>query len=221
MLNRTSHWTLALILVFLILALPACGKTGGQNAPTTVFTGPKLLFEDEFSDETSGWLEATDVEASQGYRNDQLFFEVRAPDLIAWDNPGCNFQDFVLEVEARQVSGALENSFGVLLRYIDDGNFYRFDLTGDGYYAVSKSEYREWNILVDWQESAHVKPLGEVNLIKVVCQGPRMTFYVNGQELVSVEDSSFERGDVGLFASTFANPNIEAEFDNLEIWETE
>jgi len=46
-----------------------------------------------------------------------------------------------------------------------------------------------------------------------------MTLYVNGEELASVEDSSFERGDVGLFASTFTDPNVEVEFDNLEIWE--
>ena len=221
MLNRTHLWTFTLILVFLILILPACDKAGGQNTPTAVSTGSRLLFEDDFSDETSGWLEAADAEASQGYRNAQLFFEVRAPDLFVWDNPGGNFQDFVLEVKARQVSGATENSCGVLLRYIDDGNFYRFDLTGDGYYAVSKSEHKEWGTLVDWQESTHVKPLGEVNLIKVVCQGPRMTFYVNGQELISVEDSSFERGDVGLFASAFTDPNVEAEFDDLEIWETQ
>lgn len=232
MFNRTRLWVFTLILA---LALPACGNTGAQDTSTATPvlssaegpvlspvegpSGPLLLFEDDFSNSGSGWLEAADAESGQGYRNGQFFFEVRSPDLIVWDNAGGNFRDFVLEVEARQMSGALESSYGVLLRYIDDGNFYRFDLTGDGYYAVSKLEYGEWVTLVDWQESAHVKVRGEVNRIRVVCQGPRMTLYVNGGELASVEDSSFERGDVGLFASTFTDPNVEVEFDNLEIWE--
>jgi len=115
----------------------------------------------------------------------------------------------------------VESSYGVLFRYIDEGNFYRFDVTGDGYYAVFKLEHGEWVTLADWRASEHVKPQGEVNRIRVVCRGPRMSFYANDEELLSVEDDSFERGDVGLFASTFADPGTEVEFDNLQIWEVE
>lgn len=229
MLNRTCPWAFALSLAFLALALSACSNAGTREGPvvTPVLsetegpTGPRLLYEDDFDDSTSGWLEAADAESSQGYRNGRFFFEVRSPDLIVWDNAGGNFQDFALEVNARQVTGALESSYGVLLRYIDDDNFYRFDLTGDGYYAVLKLERGEWDTLADWQASERVKPQGEVNLIKVVCQGPRMSFYVGDEELISVEDSSFERGDVGLFAGTFADASAEAEFDNLQVWDVE
>jgi hypothetical protein len=210
-------------ILLLALILPACNNIGLQDLSTATpgLSGPKLLFEDDFGDDRSGWLEAADAESSQGYRNGQFFFDVRAADLIVWDNAGGNFQDLALEIEARQVSGDPENSCGVLFRYVDEGNFYRFDLGGDGYFAVYKLERGEWSSLVDWQASVHVRPQGEINYIEVVCQGPVMTFYVNGQELTSVEDSSFERGDVGLFASTFTGPNVEVEFDNLEIWETE
>lgn len=214
-------------LILLALLLSACGAStspsalNGRGDKAQEPAGPLLLFEDDFSDPGSGWLEASDAQADQGYRGGKLFFAVQAADLLVWDNPGGNFQDFALEVEAWPVSGGPENSYGVLIRYVDDGNFYRFDLSGDGYYALSKLENEEWIMLADWQASAHVKPQGEVNLIKIVCRGPKMTFYVNGQELIGVEDDSFERGDVGLFASTFTDPNIEVEFDNLEIWELE
>jgi hypothetical protein len=208
--------------LILALTLSACGM-GAQDLSTATPTlsEPELLLKDNFDDDLSGWLEAADAESSQGYRNGQFFFALQAPDLIVWDNAGGNWGDFVLEVEARQVSGDPKNSYGVLFRYIDDGNFYRFDLAGDGYYAVSKLEREEWGTLVDWQASAHVKPQDEANHIKIVCRGPEMRFYANGQELTSVEDSSFERGDVGLFASTFTDPSVEVEFDNLEIWENE
>ena len=221
MLKHIRPWIVALLLTLSSLTLAACGRSEGLDTPTPTSSGPRILFEDDFSDDTSGWLEAADAQSSQGYRNGQFFFEVQAPDLIVWDNAGGNFQDFAMEVEARQVSGAAENSFGALFRYIDGDNFYRFDLTGDGHYAVLKSEHSEWNTLADWQAAVDIKPLGEVNLVKIVCRGPRTTFYVNGQELIAVEDDSFERGDVGLFASTFSEPNVEVEFDDLEIWAIE
>jgi len=217
--NRLSYLTLILILAWLTLALPACEKQPAPATPTIV--GPHLLLADDFDDPASGWLEAADAEASQGYRDGRFFFQVRAPDLIVWDTADGNFQDFDLEVSAKQASGAPENSYGVLVRYVDEGNFYRFDLTGDGRYAVLKSERGEWQTLVDWQGSAHVRPLGEVNRIQVVCQGSEMTFYANNWVLVSVGDSTFERGDVGLFASTFAEPDVEVEFDDLKIWTVE
>jgi hypothetical protein len=219
---QTCLRSFALTTLFLTLSLSACGITRTQPAPTSApSAGPSLLFEDDFSDAVSGWLEASDAGVSQGYRDGKLFFQVQVSDLIVWDNAGVNLQDFVLEVEARQVSGGPENSYGALVRYVDDGNFYRFDLTGDGYFAVAKLENEEWATLADWQPSEHVNPLGAINLIKIVCQGPKMTFYANGQELVVVEDDSFERGDVGLLASTLTDPNVEVEFDNLEIWEVE
>lgn len=221
MLNRTRFWSLASTIVLLILTLSGCGILREQPTPTPAPVGPLLLFEDDFSEPGSGWLEAADAEASQGYRDGKFFFGVQAVDLFVWDNANVNLQDFVLQVETRQVSGGPENSSGVLVRYVDDGNFYRFDLSGDGFFAVSKLENQEWITLSDWQASEYVKPLGESNAVKIVCQGSRMTFYANGQELISIEDSSFERGDVGLFASTFTDPAVEVEFDDLEIWEVE
>jgi hypothetical protein len=217
MLKLSNNPLRTLMVALLMATLSACGK--GGEPPTPMPAGPQLLFADDFGDTTSDWLESADDQASQGYRDGRFFFEVRVPDLIVWDNPGLNVKDFGLQVTARQVSGGPENSYGVLLRYIDEGNFYRFDLTGDGGYAVLKSEHNEWEILADWRESAHVKPLGEANRIRVVCQGDSMTFYVDGQQLVRVQDDSFERGDVGLFASAFSDPNVEVEFDDLEIWE--
>jgi hypothetical protein len=215
--RKHNSWRTFVILALLTAALPACGASAETPTPTPA--GPQPLFADDFSNTASGWLESADGQASQGYRDGRFFFEVRVPDLIVWDNPGLNLKDFDLQVTARQVSGGPENSYGVLLRYIDEGNFYRFDLTEDGGYAVLKSEHHEWVTLADWRESAHVKPLGEANRIQVACQGDEMVFYVNDQFLVSVQDDSFERGDVGLFASTFAEPNVEVEFDDLEVWD--
>jgi hypothetical protein len=226
MFDRIRLWFFALMLIVLASPLLACGARREPTIPAAPSkaeepAGPALFLKEGFDENNSGWLEAADAEASQGYRDGKFFFEVRAPDLFVWDNPGVNVQDFVLLVKARQVSGGSENSYGVLVRYVDEGNFYRFDLSGDGRYAVFKLENAEWVPLADWQASAYVRPQGEVNLIQIDCQGPTMTFYANDQELIGVQDRSFERGDVGLLASTFADPHVEVEFDDLEIREVQ
>ena len=170
--NRLSYLTLILILALLTLTLPACEKQPAPATPTA--TGPQLLLADDFDDPASGWLEAADAEASQGYRDGQFFFQVRAPDLIVWEDAGGNFEDFVLEVSTRQASGAPENSYGVLLRYVDEGNFYRFDLTGDGSYAVLKSELTLLLLLIIF--SAHLTFFG-TELDKLVDQFGRRFFH--------------------------------------------
>ncbi|NIV31815.1 MAG: hypothetical protein GWN58_20710 [Anaerolineae bacterium] len=44
-----------------------------------------------------------------------------------------------------------------------------------------------------------------------------MTFAVNGVQLAQVEDSSYSRGDIGLYAGTFFEPDVEVQFDNLRV----
>jgi len=178
-----------------------------------------LLFDD-FGDPTSGWTEESDSERAQGYRDGKYFISVSATDWLAWDTPGYNFDDFTLQVDVQQTAGDEGNEYGVLFRYVDEDNFYGFDVSSDGTFALFKRENGEWSTLVDWQESAHINPIGELNHLKVTCLGDRITIYVNDHELVSVTDGSFAQGDVGLFAGTFDVPEVEAVFDNLWVMES-
>lgn len=205
---------LALMVLLAVAAASACSALSGPE-PTP--SGPRLPFQDDFNTPQPYWLEQADGDAAQGYRDGTFFFRVQAADLLVWDTPGGNFGDFALAIDARQLSGDPANSYGVLARYVDADNFYRFDLRGDGRYAVSKLESGQWTLLADWQTSDRANLQGAVNRIEIVCRGTRLTFYANGRELASVEDASFERGDVGLFASTFEDPPTEVTFDNLEI----
>jgi hypothetical protein len=177
-----------------------------------------LLFED-FSDATSGWTEGADDEGAWGYRDGVYFVNVSTPDWMKWATAGYDFDDFTLQVDAQQTVGAGDNEYGVIFRYVDENNFYSFDVSGDGSFSLFKQENGEWVTVVDWQESAYINPTGELNLLKVTCQGDRIILYANGHELVSVTDDSFAQGDIGLFAGTFDEPEVEAIFDNLRVTE--
>jgi hypothetical protein len=191
----------------------------GTQLASSSFRIEEPLFADDFSDPESGWSETSDDESAQGYRDGAYFINVFTPDLAVWSTPGYTFDDFTLQVEAQQTTGDEANEYGLLFRYIDNANFYSFDVTGKGTFALFKLENKEWSTLVNWQTSTYLNPLGELNRLKVVCQGNQITLYANDYELISVTDGSFARGDVGLFAGTFDEPEVEAVFDNLVVTE--
>jgi len=85
-------------------------------------------------------------------------------------------------------------------------------------YSVSKSMPEEWVGIVDWTESLAILPNRGVNHIGVRCQGSEMSLYVNGEHLVTVEDESFSKGDIGLFGTTFDEGGAVLCFDNVKVW---
>ncbi len=175
------------------------------------------LYFDDFGDPTSGWTEESDENGAWGYRDGVFFITITAANWLKWDYTDQTYDDFTLQVDAQQTMGADDNEYGVLFRYVDADNFYSFDVAGDGSFAVFKNENDEWITLVDWQESAYINPIGQLNRLKVICQGDQIAVYANDQELASLTDDSFSQGDIGLFAGTFDEPPIEAIFDNLRV----
>ena len=123
-----------------------------------------------------------------------------------------------MTVEATQVSGPDNNEYGVLVRMKDPERFYCFSISGDGYYLVSRygGGSRE-KLTGDWATSDAVHLGAATNVLEVICQGAQMTFVVNGVQVTQVEDSDYPRGDIGLYAGTFFEPDVEVRFDNLRV----
>lgn len=199
------QWLVVALLVALV-ALP--GACGGEQLPWT----------DDFSDPASGWQAESDASAEVGYHEGVMRILVKSPNRLAWASAGREFYDFHLTVEATQVAGPDDNEYGVLVRMQDSGHFYRFSISGDGYYLVSKYDDEEWLALNgDWTPSDAIHPETVVNLLEVVCEGAAMTFLVNDVQLVLVEDGGYSRGDIGLYAGSFFEPGVEIHFDNLRV----
>jgi hypothetical protein len=196
-------------LVLLVVQLAACE---GEH--------PSSSWADDFSDPASGWQAESDASAEVGYHEGMMRILVKAPNRLAWASAGCECSNFHLAVEATQVSGPDDNEYGVLVRMQDPEHFYRFSISGDGYYLVSKYDGGEWVALNDdWTPSDAIHLGSAVNLLEIVCQGAAMTFLVNDVELVQVEDSTYSRGDIGLYAGSFFEPDVEVHFDNLSVTE--
>ena len=194
----------------MVLLLTACGST-----LTT------LPYTENFSDAGSGWKTVTGQAVQIFYKDNGLNFKINELDSIAWSTPqGKRFSDFVLDVDATQVAGPSDNSYGIIFRQIDDRNFYRIDISGDGYYDVLKYKGGKWIKLQDWSEASAIKKDQNTNHLQVVAKGNQYGFRVNDQPVTTFEDNDFKDGNVGLTAGTlFDNAGVQVAFKNLRVSE--
>ena len=210
---KTKMYLLTIIVV-LVLAALACGSsTPSESLPEGV------LFQDDFSDTSSGWDRVNVGDGITDYADGVYRIWVNTTSTDVWANPGLDFTDTVVEVEATKVGGPDDNDFGVICRYQDESNFYFFIISSDGYYGLGKVVDGE-QMLIDEEElmPSDAIQLGNVtNTIQADCVGSTLTLYANGTQLTSVEDGTFTSGDVGLLAGTFDESGTDIHFDNFVV----
>jgi len=187
--------------------LTACG--GGADLP----------WSDDF-DAPGVWQAESDAAAQVEVAGGVMRVYVAVPNQLAWAIAGRDLRDFHLVVEATQVAGPDDNEYGVLARMQDNANFYLFSVSGDGYFLLSRlADGRRELLGADWTPSAAVRQGQATNVLEVVCRGSELVFVVNGEELAHVEDAQFSHGDVGLYAGSFYQGEVEVHFDNLRVTE--
>ena len=211
-------------LTALVLAALACGGgSGGGNilpSPTPKPAGPQALFKDDFSDSGSGWSTGDSENSSADYENGEFVIKVKTDKLSAWSNPDQNsLSNIHIEVTARSVGKAQDAAFGIICNYQDNQNFYRLGIGSDGYYAIEKKVDGESTIFTNdenkWVSSDEIAQNADAYKLGADCGRGKLTLYVDGKQIASVSDSTYTKGDVGLFGLTFDNAGAEIRFDNF------
>ncbi len=207
-----------IILAILILASLACQTaTGGGETPPE--QPSNLLFQDDFSDTSSGWDRVTTDTGVTDYVDGLYRIYVNEAGTDIWANPGLEFTDVSVQVEAIKVGGPDDNDFGVICRSVDISNFYFFVISSDGYYGIGKvSDAGQELIGTDAMQPSEAIQQGETtNTIRAECVGSSLSLYVNGEMLAEVQDSEFSSGDVGLIAGSFDIQGTDIHFDNFSV----
>jgi predicted Ser/Thr protein kinase len=178
-----------------------------------------VIFQDDFGNPVSGWeigeYEAGDV----GYKNGVYFVTSSENASMMWGVSNRSFDDIVIEVDASQISAGPEsdNAYGVVCREQGNGDGYYLRISGDGFYSIAKAAGEDIIPLVDWAQSSVIQQGNATNHIRAVCDGPTLTLFVDGQNLATVEDTTFAQGDIALTATTFEDQPTEVHFDNLVV----
>jgi hypothetical protein len=88
-------------------------------------------------------------------------------------------------------------------------------MDNDGFIVFLALADDDWEILVDYTETSAINPDGP-NQLMVEAIGPSLYFFINGEEVASVEDDTLESGSIGLVFELFdEGRELLIEFDNV------
>ncbi|GAC1643158.1 MAG: hypothetical protein NVS4B12_07140 [Ktedonobacteraceae bacterium] len=126
--------------------------------------------------------------------------------------------------------GNAKNGYGIYIRCSLDQNgnpttYYRFELYGDGTYAIFKSVVDSRKVsaillkLVSYTMNNVIQKQGSKNHIEIDAKGNIVIIRINGQVVKTFSDSSYGAGTVALFVSNVQNasPGAQVKFSNLTI----
>jgi hypothetical protein len=209
LLRRSAH-PAALLLV---ATSAACSLLELPSEPGSV------LFQDDFSRQSSGWDRYRDETYSTDYAGGAYRIHVLRPNTDAWANPGLDLGDARLEVDATKAGGPDDNVFGVICRYQDARNFYFFLVSSDGYTGIGVYKDGRRRLLTDQSLLPHpaVAQGTATNHLRADCVGYRLDLYINGQWVAGAAAAEWPQGDVGLIAGTYELGGTELLFDNFSV----
>ena len=203
------------LLIVLSLACSTGVSTTSVPQDQTALSG-SVLFQDDFSRSVSGWDRFTNAEGTMDYDAAGYRMLINSLNTNFWSTPHKNFADVRMEVDAGKLGGPDENRIGLICRFTGD-KYYFFLISSDGFYGIGI--YADGKAVLlgqsEMQVNSNIKTGLSVNHLRADCTGDTLTFYVNGFQVISVQDATLKSGDVGLLAGTFTQPGVDVIFDNF------
>jgi len=195
----------------LILASLACSLPGSG-----------ALLEDDFSSEDV-WGTSTGADSSVEYLNGALNFSVSKDFWFVWSTPNEEeYKNIHIEVTAKNDSTDPMGAFGIIcnLQSVTDMSYY-FAVTGAGEYAIGLYTLTGDKLLTNdgqWGTSDAIKSGAASYRIGADCGNGTLALYVDGQLVVSVSDTTYTSGNVGLFAWSGEQTNgTDVTFDDFVV----
>lgn len=206
-----------MILLCGAVLLSGCGAVP-LVTQTASASGPMLLYEDDFSNAASGW-EVSSQGGLKDYYQGTYHIKVADPNILSWSVIDQSYGDVAISVDVAFTGAAEMAEMGVVCRMQNNQDFYFLTLRSDGAYAVFKM-YQGNEIFIGmegYQFSDAIHTGLNTNRIDVSCRGQELSIAANGVHLITVEDSSYHVGDVGLIAGAFNQTDVNVYFDNFSV----
>ena len=207
-----------LCVIFLASAILAGCNLPGVNSQTASANTPSLLFEDNFSYPNSGW----EISAQGGvkeYFNGTYHINIVNANIFSWSVAQQTFGDVQISMDVAFTGPAEMAEMGIICRMQNSQEFYFLTIRSDGAYAVFKMDQgNEFFIGMEGYEFSPAIRTGlNTNRLEVTCRGENLSLVVNNEHLITVQDSSYQVGDVGVIAGAFDQPDVNVYFDNFRV----
>lgn len=200
---------------FVFLFLSACVPPAASSV--VVASPGDVLYQEQFESHSTGWARIANDNGIMDYDQGGYRIFVRQPKLNVWSTSEKDFGDVRVETDVIRLNGPDENRMGLICRY-QEGDYYFFVISNDGYYAIGKF-IGGMTLLLGQSEMKPSEAIqaGRMNHLRADCTGDTLTFYINFKEVASATDTDFSNGDVGLVAGAFSHPGVDVLFDNFVV----
>ena len=204
--------------IFLIVVLAAaglaCNAVTSAFAPTQAPPSPTpsgsnagdVLLSDDFTDSSTGWGTGTDGDSSAEYVSGGFAMKVFKTHFFVYTTPSDQtYQNVHIETTIENKSAEDLATFGVMCdQQANQEAYYYFAISPNGEYGISKATAGQDDAVLtnngNWTVSNWIPRNAKTYKVGVDCGSGRLTLYVEGRKIASVQDSTYTSGAVGLFA---------------------
>lgn len=184
--------------------------------PVKTFVSGDVVLEDDFVDESSGWPTYQGENGFSRYQEQAYRIYIDKPNDRIEATLGTKLENVYLEVDASKAGGPDDNLLGLVCRYQDRKNFYLFVITSDGYYGVGKVVDGQYQLNGGGlQSSSEIKKGYATNSLDGECIDNEFKFWINDTMVAQFTDETFQTGDIGLLAGSYAVNGVDVLFDNF------
>jgi regulation of enolase protein 1 (concanavalin A-like superfamily) len=176
-------------------------------------SGP-VAISDDFSSASSRWDRSQTRIAGGAY---ELTLELDNFDSYGLFLGADNIADFDLAADVTLTAGPPDAEFGIRFRQSAPDEHLIFSISPSGFYRLARVSDKTYTSLVPWTRDATIATgVGATNRLRVVAEGPAITGYINGVEVLSYNDEQQQAGQLTLGLVTFEQGGLIVRFDNLE-----
>jgi hypothetical protein len=233
--SGAERWRLGASVVLCGALLSSCGHDaggggdsrtaagGGSAAPGKAHrSGADAVVRDDFSEPSSGWTRRESGPRTAEYVDGAyvLSADNDADEYVGSEGryEAREFANTRFEVKATKRSGPDGSPIGLSCRQFNDGahrGIYFADVNGEGEARLGLYADGDQTILSEterpglWRDGA--------NSLRLDCVGSALSFFVNGDEVLSARDGRFDHGMVGVRAGGTSSGVTRVAFDDAVI----
>ena len=185
-------------------------KKVSQNSVTL----RKTIFQDNFSDSSTGWGSSNDRNSEAGYKNEEYEIKVTIPNLISFQAAPAEIpDDYTLQINCRIIEGY--GDYGILFNYADINNFYEYNICpARGTYSITQKNNGFWYPIFTNIPSSSIR--NGTNRLFLNKKSGIFTFGINESKLRAININNTElKGPLHLGAISNEYGYVSVHFDDF------
>ncbi|GAC1362702.1 MAG: hypothetical protein PVS3B1_27270 [Ktedonobacteraceae bacterium] len=194
--------------------------TTAQKLYDSTTKGSPIMNEGLGAPDNYGWDHVAQPNTSCTFANGAYHAQAKPGYFAPCYASATDFSDLLLQVQMTIVSG---HSGGLVFRAdATNDNEYQFRISTDGTYILNKYVLDNGKpavkSLLSGTSPAIIKGANQSNLIAIMAQGKSIAVYINKKYVDSTNDTTYQKGQIGVYTDSDPSSVVDAAFTKLEVW---